>query len=101
MKIKGNCFVVTGGASGLGEAVVRRIVADGGFAVIFDMQEQSGKALETEFEGKVLNCKVDVTSESKPLSEVFFPISAPLTALSCVLLFPLAQSPSPRGSRLP
>lgn len=34
--------VVTGGASGLGEAVIRNIVQNGGKAVIFDQSEENG-----------------------------------------------------------
>ena len=37
--------IVTGGASGLGEATTRRIVAAGGKVAIFDMNEERGKAL--------------------------------------------------------
>ena len=45
MQIANSVFLVTGGASGLGEATVRRIVADGGKAVIMDVNEASGAAL--------------------------------------------------------
>ena len=37
--------IVTGGASGLGEATTRRIVSAGGKVAIFDMNEERGKAL--------------------------------------------------------
>jgi len=63
MKIKGNTFIVTGGASGLGEATVRRILKDGGNAVIFDMDEKKGKQLEEEFAKNSIFAKVDVTKE--------------------------------------
>ncbi|HEX7066014.1 MAG TPA: SDR family NAD(P)-dependent oxidoreductase, partial [Bacillales bacterium] len=45
MEIQGATAVVTGGASGLGEATVRNVVDQGGNAVIFDVQEEKGKAL--------------------------------------------------------
>ncbi|KAL1837383.1 hypothetical protein VTJ49DRAFT_3942 [Mycothermus thermophilus] len=48
MKISGRSFVVSGGASGLGRACVRDIVAAGGNAVILDMNEELGKALVSE-----------------------------------------------------
>ena len=41
MKISESVALVTGGASGLGEATVRRFVADGGKAVIVDMNAES------------------------------------------------------------
>ena len=38
-RLDGGCVVVTGGASGIGEATVRAIVAAGGHAVIADLQD--------------------------------------------------------------
>ncbi|HEU0200731.1 MAG TPA: SDR family NAD(P)-dependent oxidoreductase [Burkholderiaceae bacterium] len=55
---------MTGGASGLGEAVVRRVVNDGGAAAIFDMNAQRGKALAAELGAKAIFCEVDVASEA-------------------------------------
>jgi len=55
--------VVTGGASGLGEATVRRIVEKGGRAAIFDLSEVLGRKLEKELGDKVIFIKTDVVSE--------------------------------------
>ena len=45
MHIEQQSFLVTGGASGLGEAVVRAIVKQGGNVVIADLNESAGQAL--------------------------------------------------------
>ena len=37
MEIKGKVFIVTGGASGLGEGTARMLAAEGGKVVIADM----------------------------------------------------------------
>lgn len=63
MDIKACRAIVTGGASGLGEATVRNIVGRGGKAVIFDQSEEKGKRLESELREAVLFLKVDVTKE--------------------------------------
>lgn len=55
--------LITGGASGLGAAAVRQIVKDGGNAVIFDVQQDKGKALAAELGKSVLFCLTDVTKE--------------------------------------
>lgn len=55
--------VVTGGASGLGEATVRRIVGEGGKAVIFDVNDERGTALVQELGENVQYARVDVTNE--------------------------------------
>ncbi|WP_296191056.1 MULTISPECIES: SDR family NAD(P)-dependent oxidoreductase [unclassified Psychrobacter] len=48
MQIEQHSFLVTGGASGLGESVVRAIVAQGGKVVIADLNESTGQALVDE-----------------------------------------------------
>lgn len=53
--------VVTGGASGLGEAVARRLAASGVKVSIFDFNEERGEAIAAELGG--VFCRVDVTSE--------------------------------------
>jgi NAD(P)-dependent dehydrogenase (short-subunit alcohol dehydrogenase family) len=45
MDIKGSSAVVTGGASGIGAAVARRLAAAGAYVVVADLQEDKGTAL--------------------------------------------------------
>jgi NAD(P)-dependent dehydrogenase (short-subunit alcohol dehydrogenase family) len=63
MKIENICALVTGGASGLGEATVRNIVAKGGKALILDLSEERGRMIVEELGSSVLFVKTDVTSE--------------------------------------
>jgi len=53
--------IVTGGASGLGEATARALAAKGVKVALFDFNEQTGSRVASEVGG--LFCKVDVTSE--------------------------------------
>ena len=48
MQLSGSVCLVTGGASGLGAATVRRLVADGARALIVDRDEARGQALAEE-----------------------------------------------------
>ncbi len=48
MDIQGKVAVVTGGASGIGQAVARGVVAKGGKAIIFDLNEEAGAAMVDE-----------------------------------------------------
>jgi NAD(P)-dependent dehydrogenase (short-subunit alcohol dehydrogenase family) len=48
MHIEGNAALVTGGASGLGEATVRHLHARGASVVIFDRDEERGSAIVAE-----------------------------------------------------
>lgn len=62
MQIQQHSFLVTGGASGLGESVVRAIVAEGGNVVIADLNEAAGQALADELGANVRFVRCDVTS---------------------------------------
>jgi NAD(P)-dependent dehydrogenase (short-subunit alcohol dehydrogenase family) len=64
MQIKGNTFIVTGGASGLGEGTVRMLVENGANAVIADLQADKGEALAKQLGARTRFVKCDVTSES-------------------------------------
>jgi NAD(P)-dependent dehydrogenase (short-subunit alcohol dehydrogenase family) len=63
MDLQGRTFLVTGGASGLGGAAVRRLVAGGGNAVIADINTEVGEQLAAELGERARFIKVDVTSE--------------------------------------
>ncbi|MEM7268529.1 MAG: SDR family NAD(P)-dependent oxidoreductase [Pseudomonadota bacterium] len=58
MDIQGQPAVITGGASGLGEATARMIASAGGKVAIFDMNEERGEAVAAELGG--VFAKVDV-----------------------------------------
>jgi NAD(P)-dependent dehydrogenase (short-subunit alcohol dehydrogenase family) len=62
MEIQGNVFLITGGASGLGEATARFVAGLGGTVVIADMNEAAGAALAKELSGEFVKC--DVSQES-------------------------------------
>lgn len=63
MKISNARAVVTGGASGLGRAVAQHIVALGGKAVIFDLQEAAGQSTAREIGASFSKCDVAVESQ--------------------------------------
>ena len=65
MNIKDCKAVITGGASGLGEATVRNIVQKGGKAIILDLAEERARNLQNELGEGVLFSKTDVTKEDE------------------------------------
>lgn len=63
MDIKGVSAVVTGGASGLGEATARELAKRGAKVAIFDRDVEKGTKVAAELGG--VFCEVDVTSDEK------------------------------------
>jgi NAD(P)-dependent dehydrogenase (short-subunit alcohol dehydrogenase family) len=63
MEVKDKVALVTGGASGLGEATVRLFVSLGIRVVIVDLNQERGTSLETELEGRAVFVKSDVSNQ--------------------------------------
>jgi NAD(P)-dependent dehydrogenase (short-subunit alcohol dehydrogenase family) len=64
VNLQGRTVLVTGGASGLGGAVVDMVVAAGGRAVILDLNEAKGRAKAEQLGNTVRVVKGDVTFEA-------------------------------------
>jgi NAD(P)-dependent dehydrogenase (short-subunit alcohol dehydrogenase family) len=62
MEIAGKVFIVTGGASGLGEGTARMLASKGGKVVIADMQADKGEVVAQAIGGAFVKC--DVSSEA-------------------------------------
>jgi NAD(P)-dependent dehydrogenase (short-subunit alcohol dehydrogenase family) len=63
MDVKGAAAVVTGAASGLGEATARELARRGAKVAVFDRDSTRGEKIASEIGG--LYCEVDVTSDDK------------------------------------
>ena len=63
MDINGVAAVVTGGASGLGEATARELARRGAKVAVFDRDAQRGESVASDIGG--VFCEVDVTSDEK------------------------------------
>lgn len=63
MKINNKMFLVSGGASGLGEATVRFLVSQGANAIIADLNSEAGEKLTNELSQNTVFAKCDVTKE--------------------------------------
>jgi NAD(P)-dependent dehydrogenase (short-subunit alcohol dehydrogenase family) len=65
MDIKGKVFIVTGGASGLGEGTARMLAAEGGKVVVADMQDEKGQAVAREIGGVFVHCDVSQEGDAQ------------------------------------
>lgn len=65
MKIQGKFFVVTGGASGLGAATAKYLVAQGAKVLLVDMNQELGHQLQQQLGENAEFIAVDVTDENQ------------------------------------
>lgn len=70
MELKDKVFIVSGGASGLGEATVRALHAGGARVLIADVGEAKGLALAAELGEQAVFCKTDITREDEAQAAV-------------------------------
>ena len=68
MELNGISAIVTGGASGIGEACARMLAARGAKVVIADLQDDKGNALATEIGGAFAH--VDVTNPDDVIAAI-------------------------------
>ncbi|MCX2926984.1 SDR family oxidoreductase [Streptomyces sp. NEAU-W12] len=69
-RLTGRVALVTGGARGIGEAVVRAFADEGASVMITDVLDEAGRALQEETGTATRFCVADVTSESAWASAV-------------------------------
>ena len=62
MKIEGKTAIITGGASGLGEACARRLAGAGAQVVVLDLNEERGHALAAQLGNQGAFVKADICS---------------------------------------
>lgn len=63
MEIQGKSFLITGGASGLGEGTAKLLVESGANVTLLDLQADKGEALAGELGSQARYAKTNVTSE--------------------------------------
>jgi len=76
MQIRDRVFLVTGGASGLGEATVRMLVAAGARVVAADLKEGEGAALASSLGDSVRFVRTDVADEASAKGAVAAALNA-------------------------
>jgi NAD(P)-dependent dehydrogenase (short-subunit alcohol dehydrogenase family) len=92
MDIAGKVFLVTGGASGLGEGTARMFAAHGAKVIVADLQVDKGEAVARELGGAFVRC--DVTQEADAQAAVAAATSLGMLAglVNCAGLAPAAKT---------
>ena len=63
MRFEGKTAIVTGGARGIGRAIVKRLASEGGNVLIADIDDATGKSVAAEIGKSALAFGLDVTNE--------------------------------------
>lgn len=65
MDMKGKCFLITGGGSGLGEATARRLAAGGANVVIADINKEKGESVAADLGDQAVFAECNVSDEAQ------------------------------------
>ena len=69
MRLKGKVAIVTGGASGFGEGIVRRFAAEGAKVVIADLNDEAAQKIARATDGLAVATDVSKPADVKALAE--------------------------------
>ena len=98
MHIQNQLFIVTGGASGLGEGTVRMLAAHGAHVLIADLQEAQGEALAKECAQHFIRCDVSQEIEAKAAVARALELGPLRGLVNCAGIAPAAKTVGKEGA---
>ena len=98
MDIAGKVFIVTGGASGLGEGTVRMLAAHGGQVVVADLQADKGEALAREIGGAFVKCDVSQEADGQAVVARAVSMGKLMGLVNCAGIAPAAKTVGKDGA---
>jgi NAD(P)-dependent dehydrogenase (short-subunit alcohol dehydrogenase family) len=98
MDISGKVFIVTGGASGLGEGTARMLAANGGKVVIADLQADKGEALAKELGGVFVRCDVSQEADGRAVVAAATGLGKLMGLVNCAGIAPAVKTVGKDGA---
>ncbi|GGD91079.1 MULTISPECIES: 3-hydroxyacyl-CoA dehydrogenase [Caballeronia] len=92
MEMKDNVVLITGGASGLGAATARLVVANGGKVVLADMNEDAGVALARELSGEFVKCDVSQENDAQKAVDAATKLGTLRGLVNCAGIAPASKT---------
>ena len=97
MQIKDRVFIVTGGASGLGEGTARMLAANGATVVIADMQAEKGEAVARELGGAFVKCDVSHEADGQAVVAKAVSLGKLVGLINCAGIAPAEKTVGKNG----
>jgi len=98
MDIAGKVFVVTGGASGLGEGTARMLAAHGGKVVVADLQAELGAAVAAEIGGRFVRCDVSQEADGQAVIAEAVSLGKLVGLINCAGIGPASRTVGKEGA---
>lgn len=98
MEINDKVFIVTGGASGLGEGTARMLAAHGAKVVIADMQTDKGQAVANELGAVFVNCDVSNEADAQAVVQQATSLGKLMGLVNCAGIAPAEKTVGKNGA---
>ena len=97
MDIQGKVFIVTGGASGLGEGTARMLAREGAQVLVADLQVERGQAVAEEIGGRFVRCDVTSATEGQAVVDAAMAMGKLMGLVNCAGIAPAARTVGKEG----
>jgi len=92
MDIAGKVFIVTGGASGLGEGTARMLGANGAKVVVADLQVERGETVAREIGGQFIKCDVSQEADGQAVIAAATGLGRLMGLVNCAGIAPAVKT---------
>ena len=98
MDIANKVFIVTGGASGLGEGTARMLAANGAKVVVADLQADRGVQVATEIGGQFVKCDVSQEADGQAVVAAAVALGKLMGLVNCAGIAPAEKTVGKNGA---
>jgi len=98
MDIANKVFIVTGGASGLGEGTARMLAREGAKVVIADLNVEKGEALASELSGAFVKADVSQEADAQAIVAKALSLGKLMGLVNCAGIAPAAKTVGKDGA---
>ena len=98
MDIANKVYIVTGGASGLGEGTARMLAANGGSVIVADLQADRGEQVAKEIGGRFVKCDVSQEADGQAAVAAAVAMGKLMGLVNCAGIAPAVKTVGKDGA---